>query len=573
MDKTTRSPGPPGLTPRQRLERRLEMMKNERASWDANWRELSDFILPMRSRFLVDQTNRGDRRNGKIINNTATMASRTMASGMMSGITSPARPWFNQATPDKALMEYGLVKTWFYEVTRRMREVFLASNLYQVLPTCYQEMGTFGTGAIWIDEDPDTVIRCDVFTIGEYYAANGYTGRVDTFAREYRATVAQLVSKFGYRACSGNTQRLYDQGSLETWIDCVQFVEPNQNHKPGSNISKQLPFIAITYEMSGSPNEILEEKGYYEFPVMVPRWDLMAGDVWGTGPGRVCIGDVKALQLYERQAARMTETGANPALMASSQLEGKASSALPGSITYVDQVGGQNQMVPIYQPDYGWLNPVTQKIQQHEARINEAYFADLFLMVSQLETVRSATEIVARKEEKMLMLGPVLERINDELLDPLTDRTFNIMLRQSIPIWEGIMEGTPLLPEPPEELIQAGGTIRSEYISILAQAQKAQNVTALERFAGFVGNLAGAFPDVADKMDGDQLVDEYAESIGVVPTVVRGDEQVAMIRQQRAQALAQAEQQQALANGIQGAKLLSETELTPNNVLGQLTGA
>lgn len=560
-------------SPRKLAEKRLSALKNERSSWDTNAKEISDFILPMRSRVMCDDTNRGDRRNNKIINNRATMASRTTASGMMSGITSPARPWFNLAPVARAIMEFGPVKSWFYECTQRMRDVFLRSNLYQVLPTCYQEMCTFGTGCIWVDEHPDTVIRCEAFTWGEYWISNGADGRAAAIYREFKWTVNQLVQKFGLEALSPASKALYENNNGDQFISCAQRVELNMNANPDRAGSRNLPFSALTWETGAPGDQVLEDRGYHEFPAMAVRWESMPGDAYGTGPGRICLGDVKALQLYERQAARMTETGANPPLQAPAELRGQPSSTIPGGVTYVPMVGGQNQMAPIYQPNAAWLSPIQAKIQEHEGRINEAFFVDLFLMVSQLDTVRTATEIAARKEEKMLMLGPVLERINDELLDPLIDRTFNIMLRQSIPIWSGIIDGDPLLPPPPEELINANSEIQAEYVSILAQAQKSQNVLGLERFATLAGNLSGAFPEVLDKVNSDQLIEEYADAIGVVPTVVRGADEVAAIREQRAQQQQAEQAQQAMGAAIQGAKLLSETEVTPDNVLGQMLGA
>lgn len=558
-------------TLRQRAEKRLGTLKNERSSWEPVWIELSDFIQPLRSRVLCREANRGDRKTNKIINNTATMANRTQSSGMNSGITSPARPWFNLKPVARAIMEFGPVKSWFYECTQRIRDVFLRSNLYQVLPTCYLEMGTFGIGCIWVDEHPDTVIRCEAFTVGEYYVANGADGRVNAIFVEFDWSANQLAERYGKESLSQTAQSLIDSGGGDKMIKCMQMVELNETRNPDKRGSRNLPFTSLVWEVGSPDDKLLEHRGYHEFPAMVPRWDVLPGDAYGYGPGRVCLGDVKALQAYERQAARMVDAGSNPPLQAPAELKGQPSSSLPGGVTYVPMVGPQNKMAPIYEPNPGWLTPIREKIQEHEQRIKEAFFADLFLMVSQLDTVRTATEIVARKEEKMLMLGPVLERINDELLDPLIDRTFNIMLRQSMPIWAGIIQGEPLLPEPPEELMDV--EIQAEYVSILAQAQKSQNVTGLERFAAFAGNLAGAFPEVRDKINPDQMVDEYADAIGAVPTVVRGDDEVDAIRQQRNQKAQMQEAAQALGSGIQGAKLLSETELTPDNALGRILGA
>lgn len=559
-------------TLRQRAEKRLAMLKNERTSWETNWRELSDFIQPMRSRLLCDQqVNKGDRRNNKIINNEATEDSGALAAGMMSGLTSRSRPWFNLVVQDKEAMEFGPVKNWLYEASERMRDVLLRSNFYNCQHVSYLEMGVFGTGAIWIDEDPKTGIRCEVFTAGEYYVANGADGKCNSFYREFKLTAGQMAERFGEENLSVQAQNALKESRQDAWFDCVQMVEPNTDHVPGSKISKLLPFVSLVWEKSASPEKVLQHRGFHEFPVAVMRWDALPGDCYGTGPGRRCLGDIKALQLYERNSARLVETGANPALQAPSSLKGQPSSTIPGSITYVDQVGGQNQMAPIYEPSAQWLAAIEGKIARHEARIRRSFYTDLFLMISQMDDVRTATEINARREEKMAMLGPVVERVDYEGLDPIIERVFGIMLRQSMPIWAGLIDGEPLLPEPPEEI---GATVvEADYISVLAQAQKASAVTGLERMAATIGNLSAAFPEVRDKFDADQWVDEYGEAIGVVPTVIRGDEEVDAIRQQRAQQQQIAQAQQALASGIEGAKLLSETEITPNNALGQIIGA
>ncbi|WP_409287519.1 portal protein [Pseudomonas guariconensis] len=559
-------------TLRQRAEKRLGMLKNERSSWEQSWRELSDFVQPMRSRLLCDiQANKGDRRNNKIINNEATEDALALAAGMMSGLTSRSRPWFNLELKSHEDLEFGPVKDWLYEATERVRSAFLRSNFYNCMHVAYLEMGVFGTGAVWIDQDEENIIRCEVFTAGEYYVANGADGRANTFYREFKLTAAQMAERFGEERLSAQARNALRESRQDQWFDCVQIVQPNDNHDPERLGSKYLKFAGLVWDKASPPNEYLEQKGYHEFPVMVMRWDSLPGDCYGTSPCRNCLGDIKALQLYERASARMAETGANPAVQVPSSLKGQPSSMLPGGITYVDQVGSQNQIAPIYQPDYGWLQAIENKLEKIAQRIRRSLFTDLFLMISQMDDVRTATEIVARKEEKMAMLGPVVERVDFEGLDVGIERTTGIMLRQSVPIWAGIVEGDPWLPEPPEELSES--EIEADYISILAQAQKAQAVQGLERFASTIGNLAGAFPEVKDKFNADQWVDEYAEAAGVVPTVVRGDDEVDAIRQQRAQQAQAQYLQEQINQGIQGAKLLSETEITPDNVLGRMTGA
>lgn len=184
-------------TTKERLNKQFAQLESERQSFEPHWRELSDYINPRGSRFLTSEANRNDRRNTRIIDSTGTMAARTLASGMMSGITSPARPWFRLATPDPEMMDYGPVKLWLEAVQNRMNDMFNKSNLYQSLPQLYGSLGTYSTGAMAVLEDDEDIIRTMPFPIGSYYLANSPRGSVDTCFRKFSMTVRQLVQEFG----------------------------------------------------------------------------------------------------------------------------------------------------------------------------------------------------------------------------------------------------------------------------------------------------------------------------------------------------------------------------------------
>ncbi len=488
---------------------------------------------------------------------------------MMSGITSPSRKWFNLATPDPDLMEYGPVKVWLHQVSMAMNELFARSNLYNVLPTIYGENGIFGTACMAAMPDQQDLVRFYPFTVGSYYIANSARLQVDTVYREFRMTARQMAQQFGQEALSQTVRGMLDSKG-DSWIDVCHAIEPNDDRVSGRMDNKNMPYRSVYFEKNGDRDKVLRQSGFRDFPAMAPRWKLNGEDVYGTGPGSIAIGDTKALQLMERRKAEMVEKGVRPPMIAPESLRNQKASIVPGDITYVNVQQGMQGFVPALTVDPGWLTGIRGEIQAAEDKINTAFFVDLFLMVSQMDSVRTATEIAVRKEEKMLMLGPVLERLNDELLDPLIDRTFGLMLEQSAPIWAGLMPGRPALPPPPKEL--AGMDLRVEYTSILAQAQKALGVSSIERTVGFAGNLAGMNPEVLDKLDMDQTLDEYAAMIGVPPTMLRSDDQIAQIRQQRAEAQAQQAQAEQLSQSIQGAKLLSETDVSSPNALTAIAG-
>lgn len=547
-------------TIKEQLLKQVALLNNDRSSFEPHWRELSDFINPRGSRFLVTDVNRNDRRNTKTVDPTATLANRTLSSGMMSGITSPARPWFKLATPDPDMMDYGPVKLWLEAVQRRMNEVYNKSNLYQSLPLLYSSLGTYSTGAMAVLEDDEDVIRTMMFPIGSYYLANSARGSVDTCYRKFTMTVRQLVMEFGMSNVSTSVKGLWESGSYETWIEVIHAVYPNIDRDTGKLDSKNKRVKSVYFEVGGDNDKLLRESGFDEFPIMAPRWEVNGEDVYGSScPGMIALGQVKALQLEQKRKSQLIDKATNPPMVGPSSLKSQRVSLLPGDVTYLDVMTGQEGLKPAY-----LVNPNTADlladIQDTRQMINSAYFVDLFMMLQNINTRSMPVEaVIEMKEEKLLMLGPVLERLNDECLNPLIDRTFSIMARKN------------LLPPPPDVL--QGMPLKIEYISVMAQAQKSIGLSSLSSTVGFIGQLAQVKPEALDKLDTDQAIDAFAEMSGVSPTVIVPQEQVNQLREERAQ---QQQQQQAMAMGMaaaQGAKTLSEAQTADPSVLTAISGA
>lgn len=555
---------------KQHFEQRKSGMALERSSFITHWKELSDYIAPRRGRFLTSDRNKGEKRNQKIINSAGTMALRTLSSGMMAGITSPARPWFRLATPDREMLEYAPVKVWLNQVELFMREIFNQSNLYQALPTLYTELGLFGTGALYMDEDFNDVIRCYPQTVGSYMIGNSPRLEVDTFYREFDMTVGQLVSKFvfdgkpkgkpDWSKASPAVKNMWDRGALDSWVTVVHAIEPNDDRDLGMKDAKNKPIRSVFYEVGSDDDRMLRESGYDEFPVMVPRWDVTAEDVYGTNcPGMTALGDIKALQVEEKRKAQAIDKLSNPPLKGPGSLKNVPVSSLPGGITIYDGAEGREGLQPIYQVDPK-VRELAEDIRQTEQRIERAFYADLFLMLAQSDRRQiTAREIDERHEEKLLMLGPVLERLHGELLNKLIDRTFAIMVRND------------LLPPPPQEL--QGQALKVEYISVLAQAQRAVGTSGIERVAGFVGQLAQFNPEALDKLDMDQSIDDYAEMIGVSPKLIRADDKVADIRKVKAQQAAQMQQAAMVQPAADAVSKLANAKMDGSDALSRLAGA
>jgi len=541
--------------------KRLEALRSERATFIPWYQELSDYHLANRGRFLTSDRNKGHKRNTKQINNTSRLSSRTLASGMMSGITSPARPWFRLSSGDVTLDDVTAVKRWLFETQKIMYKVFSASNVYNSLHQLYGELGVFGTAAMGVYEDYENVIWCKPYTVGSYMLGADGQNVTDTFYREYEIPVSQVIKQFGIDNVSDSVKNQWEKGNSEAWVKIVHVIEPNDDRDGASPLAKDKPWRSVYYEADSSSRDatdkFLRESGFDTFPILTPRWDVTAEDIYATDcPGMTALGDVKALQLAERRKYQAIDKMVNPPLQGPAAMKNKmkGGSPRPDEIIWNDNTnnGGLRSIYEGYRPD---VNQIREEIINTEGRIKRAFYEDLFLMLANTDRRQiTAREVAEKHEEKLLMLGPVLERLHTELLDPLIDRTFNILQQNGV------------LPVPPPELQNRDLSV--EYVSVLAQAQRLVNTGAIDRITQFTGSIAQIWPEARHKVDVSQAIDDYAEALGINPAIIRSDDEAKAMTQAEAQAAAQA---QAMAQGEQlagMAKTASETEVTEDNALG-----
>jgi hypothetical protein len=552
-------------SPLERYRKRLSMLNLERSTWLYHWQELNDYIFPRRFRYLQYDRNKGTKKNDKIINNKATVAVRTLASGMMAGITSPARTWFKLLGPAR-VRDDADVKMWLAQVEKITREELIKSNCYNVLHELYITLAVFGSPAMYVEETPDSedLFRAYLFPMGQYSLAASAKNKIDTIYRQFNMTVAQLIEEFGLEKCSTNVKNMYIEGAYDSWVRVVHVIEPNKKWV-GQKDAKNKKYVSKWFEDEANEDKFLRESGYDEFPVMAPRWSVTGEDVYGSCPGMEALGDVKALQLLERRSQQAVDKVVNPPMKGPMSLKSSRISLLPGDITYVpDNVNGQ-KLEPAIEVKPDAINQAQGKIQACEYRIMQTFYTDLFRKMESADNAPNggkqpvtAREINERHEEALLELGPVLERIHDELLNPFLNRVIQILWRAG------------RLPPLPAKL--KGANIRVEYVSIMAQAQKILGTASIERFSSFVGSLSAVNKDILDLVNFDAMIREYAESLGVPIELLNKDEVVEQMRQARQQAQAQQAQMDQATQGAEAAKAAAGAQITPDNLLGRLMG-
>lgn len=552
----------PRRSKREQLWRRWQALKSERTSWVPHWQDISRNLLPRNGRYLVTDANRGDAlRQNTIYNSAGTQSLDVMVAGLMSGASSPARPWFRLEAADQDLNRYQPARLWLDQVTDRILRVFSASNTYGALHQVYEELGAFGTAATLLVDDFDTVIHHHVMTIGEYAIGTDYKGRPNTFYREFRMTVGQLVGEFGLPRCSSAVRNLYTRGQHDEWRTIIHAIEPRAFRELTDPTASAMAYASCYFEEGSREDEILRESGFEEFPVLLPRWRVRSGDIYGHSPGMTALADIKSLQLKAEREAYAIDLETDPPLQGPGALTARQVERTPGGYTTVPDLGPHSGVKRLFESRIV-LGDLQKSIADDEARVDRAFFADLFRMLSNREsdTRMTATEVAERHEEKLVILGPVLERLQNELHSPLVNRTYERLAAAGA------------LPPPPPDI--EGMEIAPRFVSILAQAQKAIGLNSQDRFVGGMLALVESRPEIMDKLDVDALVDGTADALGIDPRIVVPTEKAARLRDARNKANAAKEQALLMDQHAAAAKSLGSTPTGGDpNLLTDLGGA
>ena len=535
-------------------------LKDARQSYDTHFRELGRHFAPRRSKFDTGYKH-GEEMNRTILNGRPRYALRTLASGMHSGVTSPARPWFQLIPQDHDLRQHAPVKEHFTSAVREMRQLLQSSGLYTMLHTMWGDLGLYGYDVGIVEEDPITGgLHGHALIPGEAWIGANTRGMVDTTYREVKFSVTQVVGKFVYLNDPSNipdwskvsraVKRMWDRGQEGSMVPVRHLIMPRYERDSRTGLASDMPIMSTYWEAEES-DQVMGDLGYDRNPINASRWDVQGAHTYGSSPAMDALGDARELQRKERDKSEAIRRMNRPPMNAPVEMRNSPFSLMPEAINFMDDPN--KGLVPAYQVQPR-VNELITDIDTSEARVDEGMYANLFLMIANLDRRQiTAREIDERHEEKLLALGPVLERQHREKLAPLIRLAY-----------DKVVDSGKVAPLPEEF---AGIGVEIDYISTLAQAQKAVATGGLERLYSFVGNIAGIDGSVVDKLNHDTAIDEYADMVGVASNAVRGKSEVDDIRAERQAAMQQQQQadamQQAAAtgkDGAQAAKLLSETD-------------
>lgn len=532
---------------------------NDRSWWDAWYRDLSDYFQVRRSRFLASDANK-PKRNSKNARNRALMAVRVARAGLMGGLMPQARPWFGLVTADPDLAKFRTVKPYLYDVQQILFETFARTNIYDAAHESFGDDIVFGVSSLYVEDDDRDLIRAYVDPVGSFVLQNSARLEVDTWYKRTTMTVRQLVRRFGYSNCSNPVKLSWDRGDYHFRHEVVHGVKPREDRERGYRDAKNKPWASCWYETAGNSEDYLSESGYDEFPTMCSRWEKTGEDVYGSPPAADALGAAMGLQKFEDRRLQALDKLVTPPMNAPRELRDQGGvTLLPGETNYYEGAA-HSKVEPAILIDPRVFVEARNELADIEDQIDEALFYDLFLMIAKDDRSGiTAEEIRAKKEERLLQVGPTIQRVQREKLSPLLHRSTNILERRGE------------LPQRPQELL--GVNLSFEFLAPLAVAQRAVATEALERTSAFAVNLSKFIPSVLDNLDADEAFTDYAKSIGAPPKIVRSPEDVAKIRSDREkadEAQRMAEMAKPAKDAATAVKIGAETQPVAGNPLAGL---
>ncbi|MBR5303658.1 MAG: hypothetical protein IKU37_02395 [Candidatus Gastranaerophilales bacterium] len=475
--------------------------------------ELADYFLPRSVQFIARNSRKPIVKNRKIIDSTPLIALRNFSSGMMSGATSPTNRWFKTVFSGADLANDYYLKNWCAKQEELTRRILYSSNFYQCLPEVYKQLGVFGFSAVGIEPDYDNVVNFKVLPIGSYYYARNSKGKIDSFCRIYMETAKNIVEKFG----NAVPKEIYDV-SIEhplKQFELIHFVEENKYYKEQHLSSKYSKYVSVVI-LSGK-NEFLSIKGFKKFPFVVFETSNPSDtDYPHDCPGVNALADVKQLMSMVKEYAKAVKKIVCPTYKGPASLKNKKLADVPGA--YIEEDENGRGISPVYE-----VNPRVLELKQEKDELKQAikehFYNDLFAMIlNTAERGRTATEVNELKEEKMVLLSPLLEQIHCALREIL-----NWIYDEQIKV--GIIE--PLNEK------YKNCRFQIEFVSSLAQAQKVSNISSIERFTTFVSNIANAIdPILKSKLNGEKIIEDYASFANISPTQIVPSDEIEKIREE-----------------------------------------
>lgn len=507
------------------LIKQFNSLVGNRSNWETHWEEIAERILPRQVGFTGARTD-GEKKMQKVFDSKPLIALERFASVMDSMLTPRQTLWHNLTSNDPELNRDHDVKNWFYQANQ-----ILFSARYQPKANFagqnterWISLGAFGTGVMFTDYEPRVGLRYRTVNMRDLFFRENHQGLIDTVFRRFQFSPRQAVQRWGEDMMPDSIiNALNDPKKIDEKLEFVHVVMPREDVDKSRSDERGKPYAS--YYIAVKERQMVSKPGGYDsFPYSISRYLTAPDEVYGRGPAMTALPDIKMLNEMAKTDIRAVHKLVDPPLLLHDDglLGGGGKVRMtPGALNY----GGVNrdgrQLIQPLQTN-ARVDINEQKMEQRRTAIDDAFMVTLFQIL--VETPRmTATEALIRAQEKGMLLTPTMGRQQSEAIGPQIERELSLLMTHGA------------LPPLPPALIEAGGQYEITYESPMSRMQRAEELVGVQRTMELLAPFAQIDPTVLDIFDKDKLARLTAEVSGVPMPILRSEDDLQGIRDQRAQ--------------------------------------
>lgn len=508
--------------------KRFRQLEGDRGNWETHWEEIAERVLPRQIGFVGERTN-GEKKTQKVFDSRPAIALDRFAAVMDSMLTPRHQKWHNLRTTDEDLNRDHDVQAWFYQVNNILysaryspRANFSGQNFERWIST-----GAFGTGVLYIDFDaqaPSLRYRC--VNLRDVYMLENHQGVVDTVFRKFKYTARQAAQRWGEKDLPERVKKaLENPNEQNKKFDFLHCVMPREDYVPGRADARGKPFASLYIALEDRVL-VTPEGGFNTFPYSISRYVTAPDEVYGRSPAMMALPDIKMLNEMAKTDIRAVHKLVDPPILLHDDgvLGGGAMTVnmRPGGLNPGGVSRDGRQLIQPFSAG-ARVDINEAKMEQRREAIDDAFLVTLFQIL--VETPRmTATEALIRAQEKGMLLGPTMGRQQSEALGPQIEREIDLLMFHRV------------LPPMPDIMREAGGEYEIVYDSPMSRMQRAEELVGVQRTMELLAPFADRDPTILDVFNKDELARMTAEVSGVPMPIIRSPQEIAQIREQRAQA-------------------------------------
>lgn len=532
-----------------KLIKRYEQLQSLRFGWEGDWQMCSDYVLPR----LGSQYNR-NRTNYHIFDSTAPLALERCAAAFESILVPRTIKWHSFVTGIPELDKNPAVARWL-EDTRDItfdQRYNSSANFANQFIEALVSLCCLGTTVIYIDERPGLGLRYQCIPLAQVYLAEDSRGKIDTVFRKYKLSARQAVQEFGDKLPDDIKRTADDPIRCEETYDFLHAVFPAG--EVGS-IKTRLPISSIHLAMQS--REVVRESGFTSMPYAVSRFNVTPGDVYGRSPAMSVMPDILQVNAMKKTVLRGAERIVSPPLLAQDDDVLNSFSLEPGYVNFGGlDYEGNARIQPF---SIGANIPIGfELINQAREIINEAFYLNLFQVLTQAIDRQTAAEVLERAQERAQLLAPIMGRQQSELLEPIIYREVDILSKAGA------------FPPVPDIIKEYGANVIPRYETSMSQALSGQEGRATLDALSAAANLAQFDQSVPSMINVPQVLQTVWASFGAPLSLLKSEEEIEEMQaaaQAQAEEQAQMQQAQAMLGGLEQVAG-AEANLAKANAMG-----